>query len=127
MTLYLSTAVLEVADMGRAVAFWTQALGYVTSYESPEYTALKHPKDPARFRIGFQPQEGGKREVNRVHLDLATDDKEREAKRLEGLGATRVPDWEYGTDEPNWLVMRDPDGNEFCLVQYPKEKLLHTG
>jgi len=55
---------------------------------------------------------GGK---NRMHLDLHTPDIEAEAARLESLGARRLePDAleEHGT---KWVLMADPDGNEFCV------------
>jgi hypothetical protein len=32
------------------------------------------------------------------------------------LGASRVPDWPYGDDAPNWIVLQDPDGHEFCVI-----------
>lgn len=125
MALYPSNVVLDVQDMARATRFWREALGYVVSYDSPTYVSLKHPKDRLRFRVGLQPAEEQKKDANPVHLDFATDDMEREAKRLEGLGATRAHGWPYGTDAPTWIVMRDPDGHEFCLVQHDEAHLLH--
>lgn len=55
----------------------------------------------------------GKR--SRLHLDLYTDDGQREVERLIGAGATRYP-WRYkpGTD---FVVLEDPDGNLFCVVE----------
>jgi predicted enzyme related to lactoylglutathione lyase len=52
---------------------------------------------------------------NRMHLDIDATDIEAEAARLEALGATRVqPDQvhEHGT---SWILMADPEGNEFCV------------
>lgn len=51
----------------------------------------------------------------RHHLDLYADDREAEVTRLLGLGATRA-DWRYpaGAD---YVVLRDPDGNTFCVIQ----------
>lgn len=128
MTLYASTLVLDATDIARATRFWSDALGYVTAFESPTFVSLKHSKDARRLRIGLQPADAPRPASNALHLDLATDDMAREAKRLEGLGATRVPDWPYGDDAPNWIVMRDPEGNEFCVVEHPREALLfHDG
>jgi hypothetical protein len=54
---------------------------------------------------------------NRVHVDLETDDREKETARLLELGATRGADHdEYGQ---SWTVMADPEGNEFCIAQRP--------
>ena len=52
---------------------------------------------------------------NRMHVDLAAADREAEVARLVELGATRVSDMdEWGYE---WTVMRDPEGNEFCVAQ----------
>ena len=52
---------------------------------------------------------------NRMHLDLMTADPETDVARLVGLGATRVRGMEeYGY---TWIVMTDPEGNEFCIAK----------
>jgi hypothetical protein len=56
---------------------------------------------------------------NRVHLDLRPDDQAAEVARLEALGASRV---DIGQGEVSWVVMADPEGNEFCvLAPLPEE------
>lgn len=50
---------------------------------------------------------------NRVHLDLASKDPAAEIERLVGLGATRLEYLER--NGRTWTVMRDPEGNEFCI------------
>lgn len=69
--------------------------------------------------IGFQPVPEGKIVKNRVHLDITprAGDLEAEVVRLEHLGAQRV---RYFDHEPQqvWWVMHDPEGNEFCVVQF---------
>jgi predicted enzyme related to lactoylglutathione lyase len=52
---------------------------------------------------------------NRMHLDIETPDVEAEATRLVSLGARRLERdirSEHGT---NWVIMADPEGNEFCV------------
>ena len=56
---------------------------------------------------------------NRLHLDLRPDDQAAEVARLEALGATRV-DIGQG-DDVTWVVLADPEGNEFCVLQRPSE------
>ena len=52
---------------------------------------------------------------NRMHVDMATADRETEVTRLVGLGATQVADMnEWGYE---WTVLQDPEGNEFCVAQ----------
>jgi predicted enzyme related to lactoylglutathione lyase len=61
----------------------------------------------------------GKRQKNRLHLDLRTADMEAEVDRILALGATKVtgqPTVEYGWQ---WHILADPDGNEFCVLQPP--------
>jgi hypothetical protein len=50
---------------------------------------------------------------NRLHLDFRPDDRDVEVERLIGLGATRV---DIGQGEPSWVVLADPEGNEFCVL-----------
>lgn len=63
----------------------------------------------------FQTVPEAKTAKNRVHLDLhyGADRIEAEAKRLEGLGAKRLSTHEGGRSQ--WIVMADPEGNEFCV------------
>jgi catechol 2,3-dioxygenase-like lactoylglutathione lyase family enzyme len=110
MTLYVGSTVLNVADLDRATAFWTVALGYVVRNASPTFVVLT---DPRRrwSNISLQRSEAPKVGRNRLHLDLYADDQLAEVARLESLGATRLP-WEY-SPHADYLVMADPDGNEF--------------
>jgi catechol 2,3-dioxygenase-like lactoylglutathione lyase family enzyme len=114
MGLYVGSVVINAIDMDRSVAFWTAALGYVVRDADPTFAVLT---DPARrwSNVSLQLTEEPKRGRNRLHLDLYCMDWEGETARLEGVGARRVP-WEYPPD-PDFVVMADPDGNEFCVVQ----------
>ncbi|HWE62756.1 MAG TPA: VOC family protein [Chloroflexota bacterium] len=89
------------------VSFWSAALGR---------TAIR-PDDPSDPYVGLEEGANGLilllqrvDDTSRVHLDLETDDVEAEARRLEGLGATRVAQIE------RWWVMRAPSGHLFCVV-----------
>jgi len=50
---------------------------------------------------------------NRLHLDLRPDDQAAEVARLESLGAHRI---DIGQGDVTWVVMADPEGNEFCVL-----------
>jgi hypothetical protein len=52
---------------------------------------------------------------NRLHLDLRPDDQDAEVRRVEGLGARRVSVGQ-GADA-SWVVLADPEGNEFCVLR----------
>jgi len=51
---------------------------------------------------------------NRLHIDLRPDDQAAEVARAESLGATRV---DIGQGESTWVVLADPEGNEFCILR----------
>ena len=69
-----------------------------------------------RPRMFFQRVPEERVAKNRVHLDLRVPEDERDAElaRLEGLGATRIGEGQQGPHR--WVVMADPEGNEFCLA-----------
>ncbi len=116
MGVYVGSTVINTANVERATAFWTAALRYVVRHSDPTFAVLT---DPRRrwSNVSLQLTDEPKRGRNRLHLDLYTTDREGEAERLEGLGATRPP-WDYPPD-PDFVVLADPDGNEFCVVQSP--------
>jgi catechol 2,3-dioxygenase-like lactoylglutathione lyase family enzyme len=116
MGLYVGSTVINTVDMETAIAFWTAALGYVVRGSDPTFAVLT---DPRRrwSNLSLQHTDEPKRSLNRLHLDLYSSDREGEVARLEGLGATRVP-WQYREGHDH-IVMADPDGNEFCVIQSP--------
>jgi catechol 2,3-dioxygenase-like lactoylglutathione lyase family enzyme len=121
MSLYIGSIVVHVADLPRAVAFWSAALGYVIRGRSDasldpgtNFVVLTDPhRRWANLSCQYDPEPRQGR--NRLHLDLYTPDRAAEVARLEALGATRAPR-EYDGDE-DFVVLVDPDGNEFCVVQ----------
>ena len=108
-------------DIERLAAFWSAALGYVAHASSGPYRSLVPAlgdDDPAgRPKLILQqvpePPAGTK---NRLHLDLIVGSHfEAEAQRLVGLGATRLTDGVIREAGTAWIVLADPEGNEFCV------------
>jgi catechol 2,3-dioxygenase-like lactoylglutathione lyase family enzyme len=116
MTCYVGSTVLNTTDVEAGIAFWTAALGYEVHHADWTFALLK---DPNRrwSNVSLQLTEEPKTGRNRVHLDLYSTDQQAEVARLEGLGANRAA-WEYPPN-PDFVVMTDPDGNEFCVIQLP--------
>lgn len=117
--LTLGCPVIGVVDMSRAVAFWTAALDLVDSEEwrSDDWRTLVHADGSGRA-LGLQRSESPVEPHPRVHLDLFVDtsaEQQAEVERLIGLGASRV-DWDMYPPEPDFVVLADPDGNVFCVV-----------
>jgi len=121
MPVYIGSIVVWVADVPRAAAFWAGALGYVVrgrddAVVDPEASWVVL-TDPRRrwANLSLQRSKEPKKGRNRLHLDLYTQDRQAEVARLEALGATRLPrNYDPGDD---FVVLADPDGNEFCVVQ----------
>lgn len=116
MGLYVGSTVINSHDIEQSIAFWTAALGYVVRHADSTFAVLTDP-DRRWSNVSLQLTEEPKAGRNRLHLDLYATDREAEVKRLEVLGATRVP-WNYPPD-PDFVVLADPSGNEFCVVQSP--------
>ncbi len=117
--LRLGFPVIGVLDMPRAVAFWTAALELVAADEwrTEDWTTLRHADGSGRA-LGLQRSEGPAEAYPRVHLDLVTDstaEQDAEIERLVGLGAARL-DWTSYPPDPDFVVLADPDGNPFCVV-----------
>ena len=121
------STVIDCADVAAQGRWWAEALGWQIAYEAPDELALVPPHAltkgdsiPVEERgpgLVFILVPDGKQLKNRLHLDLAPragDDQEAEVARLEQLGAKRV-DVGQG-DDKTWVVLVDPEGNEFCVL-----------
>ncbi len=95
--------------------FWSAALGWPLVWDQDEETAIQSPRGGTKITWGGPPYET-KTGKNRLHFDIAPPadgDQQAEVDRLVSLGATRV---DIGQGEVDWVVMADPDGNEFCVL-----------
>ncbi|HEY6276285.1 MAG TPA: VOC family protein [Streptosporangiaceae bacterium] len=111
--------VLGVTDMARAIGFWTQALGYVVTAGGPgaRWTELA-PPDGQGPALALQYSESPVEPHPRLHLDLSVAnvaEQVAEADRLVSLGASQL-DWDLYPADPDFVVLADPDGNRFCVV-----------
>ena len=118
--LRLATVVVNVGDMRRGVDFWSAALGYRPREADwdPEFMMLVDPRGRGT-PVSLQFTDDISRQPVRVHLDLYTSEQRRHVERLEHLGATAVHEWPYPGDA-DFVVLRDPDGNEFCVIDHPE-------
>jgi predicted enzyme related to lactoylglutathione lyase len=106
--------VLDCEDPARLAEFWGPALGYVNVGTFGPYVAL-FPDGRPGPKLLLQKVAEEKSVKNRMHLDIEVPDIEAESTRLVTLGAHRVrdaPRQEHGT---TWVLMADPEGNEFCI------------
>lgn len=110
----LSTLLIDAPsdDYDQTAQFWSAALGatVVRPRGMDDYRILDGASED--FRIVVQNVHSG---PPGVHLDIHTDDVPSEVRRLVGLGATVVND-SFATHPGQWIIMADPAGREFCVV-----------
>ncbi|MBA3249590.1 MAG: VOC family protein [Geodermatophilaceae bacterium] len=120
MTLRIQATNIDSQDPSAIASFWEQALGWRRTEEDEDEVVLEppagSPEDGVAPDLLFARVPEGKQVKNRLHLDLRPDrEQAAEVARLEDLGARRV-DIGQGP-EVTWVVMADPDGNEFCVLR----------
>jgi catechol 2,3-dioxygenase-like lactoylglutathione lyase family enzyme len=118
--LNVGVVVLGVGDVDRAAAFWGEALGYERRTDGFGGWAmvLVPPDGGAGPKIALQRSETPVQDHPRLHLDLhvtSVAEQAAEAERLVAIGAERV-DWDSYPDDPDFIVLADPDGNRLCIV-----------
>jgi catechol 2,3-dioxygenase-like lactoylglutathione lyase family enzyme len=94
--------------------FWSAALGWPLVWDQDQETAIRSPHGGPKVTWGGPP-DAPKKGKNRLHFDLAPPqggDQVDEVERLLSLGATRI---DIGQGDVDWVVLADPDGNEFCV------------
>jgi hypothetical protein len=112
MALKVGIVAFDSRDPERLAGFWCGALGYrIVSAEEGGVSIASG--DGSGWGIDFLEVPDDKVVKNRLHLDLRPDDQEAEVKRVLDLGATRV---DIGQGDASWVVLADPEGNEFCIL-----------
>jgi predicted enzyme related to lactoylglutathione lyase len=122
--------VVDAIQPVRLARFWAAALDWEISAEEDGEIDVSPRRysypDPAALPLVFVPVPEAKAGKNRVHLDLATESATHQAaevERLLGLGAVRA---DIGQGDMPWVVLADPEGNEFCVLD-PRPVYLGTG
>ncbi|MEO8898640.1 MAG: VOC family protein [Candidatus Dormibacter sp.] len=127
MTSRITEVIIDCHDLDRAADFWCAVLGYQrgkggegwlsiaawASGEGPSDDELRAGAVPPFLAFVVVPEE--KALKNRVHVDVTPTDcsQGEEVERLIALGARRV---DIGQGDVPWVVMADPEGNEFCVM-----------
>jgi hypothetical protein len=119
MALRVQCLVVDSCDPHHLASFWQDALGWRRTHEDPGEVVLEPPEGSAEDGVVpdilFVKVLDDRVVKNRLHLDLRPGDQLAEVSRLEGLGARRIEVGQQPDD--TWVVMADPDGNEFCVLK----------
>ena len=115
-SLRIGSIVLNVSDIEVAMVFWAAALDYEPREEpEPDWVILR-PRAATGPNLSLNLGQTRPDPVPHIHLDLYASDQAAEVERLVGLGARRVEDWPYPEEEHDFVVLQDPDGNRFCVI-----------
>jgi predicted enzyme related to lactoylglutathione lyase len=113
---YASRVGSLTCDGTRAVGyFWSEALGWPLVWDQDEETAIRAPDGAGQF-ITWGPPLAPKRGQDRLRFHVAPPpdgDQTAEVERLMSLGARRIG---VGPGAMSWVMMADPDDNEFCVL-----------
>lgn len=114
--LRVGSIVWGVENVRRAIDFWCAALNYRPREEPDVDWAVLVPVSGTGVQIAIdKADERPTGQRPRHHLDLYADDQAREVERLLELGATRV--YREYPAKADFVVLADPDGNRFCVIQ----------
>ena len=108
--------VVDAEDPPRLARWWAEALGYVIVDEKPDEVEIRRSKDELPGLL-FASNPDAKTVKNRLHIDLRPDDQEAEVERLVDMGARPA---DIGQGDVSWVVLADPEGNEFCVLAAKK-------
>jgi hypothetical protein len=128
MSIRWYSVVVDCRDVAAQSRWWAEALDWRITYEAADEVVVvpPHALDPARNIPRLERGPGlifvrvpeGKAVKNRLHIDLAPSPgagQEAEVRRLEDRGARRVGIGQ-DSEKVSWVVMADPEGNEFCVL-----------
>lgn len=119
MSIRIQCICVDTTDPASIATWWSQALGWRITLQSDDEWVLEppagSPEDGVSPDLLFLKVPEPRTTKNRLHLDLRPDDQAAELARFEELGARRVDVGQSG--DASWVVMADPDGNEFCILR----------
>ena len=122
MDIRIQCLCIDSTDPPKIASFWEEALGWRRTFDEDDdhdeivlEPPTGSPEDGVAPDLLFLRVPEAKSGKNRLHIDLRPKDQAAEVARLEALGARRV-DVGQGPDV-TWVVLADPDGNEFCVLR----------
>jgi hypothetical protein len=112
MALSWEQVIVHSVDPATLGQWWADALGWVVVHSSADEFEIR-PEADRTPGLDFVRLDEAKTAKSRLHLDLRPDDQDAEVARLVALGARRV---DIGQGDQPWVVLADPEGNEFCVL-----------
>ena len=118
MDIRIQCVTIDTHDCELVARFWSSVLGWRITYESDDEWAIEPAEGSIENDVApdilFVRVPDEKIVKNRLHFDLRPKDQAAEVERIVALGATAV---DIGQSDVGWVVLADPEGNEFCVLQ----------
>lgn len=117
MTVEWEKVVVDAADPVALGRWWAEALDWSVTFAEPDECEIR-PAAGQRPYLTFLTVPEGKGVKNRLHLDFRPADRTRdeEVEHFVALGAKRIDVGQYQEEDPTFVVLADPEGNEFCVL-----------
>jgi predicted enzyme related to lactoylglutathione lyase len=103
---------IDAADIHALAAWWAEVLGWPQEPTDDGDVMLYAPAGAGPNWL-FVAVPDDKVVKNRIHFDFRPDDQQAEVERVIVLGARQV---DIGQGDESWVVLADPEGNEFCIL-----------
>lgn len=116
MSLRWEQVIVDAIDPAALGQWWAEALGWTIVNDDPDEFEIQEEPDRLPGIIFGQADAAKPSTKNRLHLDFRPDDQQSEVRRLIDLGARRI---DVGQGDVSWVVLADPEGNEFCVLSAP--------
>ena len=117
MDVWVNNVTVDCADAEALAGFYAALLGREVLWRGGQWVVVGRGR-PGEANLVFQQVADPTPGKARVHLDAHTDDLAAAVAHAESLGATPGDEVsEYGM---TWRVLRDPEGNPFCMSQHAR-------
>ena len=114
----IQCVVVDAHDCELLARFWSRVLGWRITYETDHEWVIEPPEGSLEADVVpdilFVKVPDEKAVKNRLHFDLRPKDQDAEVQRIVELGAAPA---DIGQRDVTWVVLADPEGNEFCVLQ----------
>ena len=129
MTTRLTSVVIDAAHPGALAHWWSEAIGWPITFIAPDEVVVEPAGNGQSYDVPalvFVPVDDPKTTKNRVHLDLASDSTDHQAELVARLVAAGAAHADVGQSDVPWVVLADPEGNEFCVLE-PRDRHIGRG
>ncbi len=117
----VTTVMFDTNDLDVSIDFWSEVLGLHVAHRDATYAYMAQMSEGGP-RLAFQLVPEPRPGKNRLHLDVRVDDRKEFEQRIVELGGSVLNEVAGEPGYPEWTVVADPLGNEFCIYSVPPDE-----